>query len=58
MKIKAKVSFAGENFSAAQGAVVTVPEDVAEDLIQAGYAEPVEETRAKKTNAKAKGSKE
>lgn len=39
MKVKATRSFAGISFSAKPGAVIDVPEAVAEDLIRAGYAE-------------------
>ena len=39
MKIKAKRSFAGVGFSAASGAVITVPDAIAQDLIRANYAE-------------------
>ena len=39
MKIKAKIGFAGTNFSASSGQVLDLPEDVARDLINAGFAE-------------------
>ncbi|MBP5383554.1 MAG: hypothetical protein J6Y57_01105 [Lachnospiraceae bacterium] len=39
MKITAKVSFAGLNFSAITGQVLDLPDKVAKDLIGAGYAE-------------------
>lgn len=38
MKVKAIKAFAGQ-YSAKPGAVIDVPEAVAEDLIRAGYAE-------------------
>ena len=39
MRIKAKASFAGIGFSASIGSVIDVPDEVAKDLIKAGYAE-------------------
>lgn len=43
MKVKAKKGFAGLMYSAAPGQVIDCPEDVAEDLIRAGYAEETTE---------------
>ena len=42
MKVKAKVAFAGIGFGAASGEVVDLPEAIAADVIQAGYAEAVD----------------
>ena len=39
MKITAKVSFAGQDFNAYPGQVIDLPEEIAKDLIGAGYAE-------------------
>lgn len=46
MKVKAKVAFAGIGFGAASGEVVDLPEAIAADVIQAGYADAVEEKPA------------
>ena len=45
MKITAKVSFAGLEFSAIPGQVLDLPEKVAKDLIEAGYAEGTNEDK-------------
>ena len=42
MKVKAMVAFAGIGFGAASGEVVDLPEAIAADVIQAGYAEAVD----------------
>ena len=55
MKITAKSNFAGLEFNAITGQVLDLPEEIAEDLIQAGYAEP---TNAKATKAEAPKSEE
>ena len=54
MKIRAKTTFAGIDYSASEGAVFTVPDEIAEDLIRADYAEPAEEEnrQEKKTRTK------
>lgn len=39
MKITAKVSFAGRDFNASSGQVLDLPDEIAKDLIGAGYAE-------------------
>ena len=49
MKITAKVSFSGLEFSAIPGQVLDLPENIAEDLIRAGYAEGSNED--KRSNA-------
>jgi len=41
MKIKALTSFAGIDFSMAPGEVQDLPEAIAEDLVNAGYAEKI-----------------
>ena len=50
MKITAKVSFAGRDFNASSGQVLDLPDEIAKDLIGAGYAEPV--NAPKKAEAK------
>ena len=50
MKITAKVSFSGLNFSAISGQVLDLPEEIAKDLIQAGYAE-AESAKTQKAEA-------
>lgn len=39
MKITAKRSFSGRNFNASSGQVLDLPDDIANDLIRAGYAD-------------------
>lgn len=43
MRITAKTSFSGVDFSAGIGDVIDVPDEIAHDLIQAGYAEAEQE---------------
>lgn len=50
MKLKAKVSFAGRTVSAGMGQEFNCPDDVAEDLIRAGYAEKVVQDEGKSDN--------
>ncbi len=60
MKVKALISFAGIGFGCAKGAVITVPEDIGNDLVKAGYAIPAEENEVKevkKTTSKKKVAK-
>jgi len=52
--VKALTAFAGLEYSAASGQVITCPDDFADDVIRAGYAveipaEPVPEDKPKKT---------
>ena len=51
MKITAKVSFSGLNFSAVSGQVLDLPEEIANDLIRAGYAD-AESAKTQKAEAK------
>ena len=50
MKIMAKTSFAGLNFTASAGQILDLPEDTAKDLIRAKFAEAVE-NEDKRSNA-------
>ena len=50
MKITAKVSFSGRDFSAISGQVLDLPEAIAKDLVQAGYAE-AESAKTQKAEA-------
>ena len=43
MKIMAKTSFAGLTFSAVEGQVIDLPDNIARDLIRAKYAEAVKD---------------
>ena len=56
MKITAKSNFAGLEFNAITGQVLNLPDDIAQDLIQAGYAEAtdVKTTKAEAKKAEAK----
>lgn len=55
MKVMAKVTFAGIDFCVRSGQVADLPETVAEDVIRAGYAEAVEDSKPAKKTAKKKG---
>lgn len=50
MKIKAKTSFAGRNFNGTVGQVLDLPDNIANDLIKADFAEAVED-EDKRSNA-------
>ena len=50
MKVKAKISFAGNAFSAIKGQVIDLPDKIAQDLIRADYAEAVKD-EDKRSNA-------
>ena len=52
MKVKAKIAFAGIGFGAASGEVVDLPEAIAADVIQAGYADAVDEPKPEQVKAK------
>lgn len=53
MRIKAKISFAGNSFSAGVGEVIDVSDAIGKDLISAGYAieEPEDTDAAAKATA-------
>lgn len=50
MKITAKRSFSGRDFNASSGQVLDLPNDIANDLIRAGYAD-ASKAEAKKAEA-------
>ena len=54
MDYRAKVNFSGIKLSMSAGEVRALPEDVAKDLLRAGYVEPAEKEKAtaKKTTDK------
>jgi len=52
MKVKATASFAGIGFAAVPGETIDVPEAVAKDLIQAGFAKKEAATTATKEKKK------